>query len=192
MVSSDEITRLLAEGREGSRDALDRLLPLVYDELRGIASRYLRSEREDHTLQPTALVHEAYLRLVSQREVDWKNRAQFLGVAAQVMRRLLVDHARGHNAEKRGAAETFVVLDDAHDAASSMDQDVDVILLNDALTRLEQLDATQSRVVELRYFGGLNVEETAHVLGISTATVKREWAMARAWLKLALTRGVPS
>jgi RNA polymerase sigma-70 factor, ECF subfamily len=190
MTSPEEITRLLAESREGSRDALDQLLPLVYDELRGIASRYLRSERDDHTLQPTALVHEAYIRLVSQRDVDWQNRAQFLGVAAQLMRRLLVDHARSRKAEKRGAAETFVVLDEALDAVTANAHDVDVILLNDALDRLEELDAKQSRIVELRYFGGLNVEETAHVIGLSTATVKREWAMARAWLKLALTRGV--
>jgi RNA polymerase sigma-70 factor, ECF subfamily len=190
MTSPEEITRLLAESREGSRDALDQLLPLVYDELRGIASRYLRSERDDHTLQPTALVHEAYIRLVSQRDVDWQNRAQFLGVAAQLMRRLLVDHARSRKAEKRGAAETFVVLDEALDAVTANAHDVDVILLNDALDRLEELDAKQSRIVELRYFGGLNVEETAHVIGLSTATVKREWAMARAWLKLTLTRGV--
>lgn len=183
-----DVTQLLDAAAAGNPVAAAELLPLVYAELRKLAAARMAAEASDHTLQPTALVHEAYMRLVSQREVDWRNRAQFLGVAAQVMRRLLVDHARAHNAEKRGAGETRVAIDEAMDAAeASASSDVDVIALSAALDRLAALDPQQSEVVSLRYFGGLNVDETAHVLGVSTATVKREWAMARAWLKRELT-----
>ena len=187
MPGPEEITRLLVEHRNGDRDALDRLLPLVYDELRKIAARYLRSERQDHTLQPTALVHEAYMRLADQRNVDWRNRAQFLGIAAQIMRRMLVDHARGHNAGKRGSGATKLSIDEALDAAVDSSGAIDVQALDEALERLAELDEQQSRIVELRYFGGLSVEETAQVLGVSAPTVKRDWAMARAWLKRQLS-----
>jgi len=175
-----EATRLLAEIGEGNREAVDRLLPLVYAELRRIAASYLRTEREGHTLQPTALVNEAYLRLVDQR-VAWQGRAHFLGVAAQLMRRILVDYARGRRADKRGRGFAFVALDDA--LLAPYERDVDLVALDDALQTLSELDARQSRVVELRFFGGLSAEETAEVLGVSTPTVTRDWAVARLWLR---------
>jgi RNA polymerase sigma factor (TIGR02999 family) len=174
-----DITALLKDWSGGDREALERLMPIVYGELKRLASSYLRSERPDHTLQPTALVHEAYLRLEGQRSVVWSNRAHFFGIAARIMRRILVDHARRRRAAKRDAAALRVTLVD--DAAG--DHAPELIALDSALTSLERLDPQQARVVELRYFGGLTVEETAEAAGISTATVKREWRTARAWLR---------
>jgi RNA polymerase sigma factor (TIGR02999 family) len=182
---SAKITQLLVDWNNGRTGALEDLLPLVYAELRRLAAQRLRLERPDHTLQPTALVHEAYIRLVDQRRVHWQNRAHFYGVAAHVMRRILVDRARARKADKRGAGWERVTL--IGDKASSGSRDVDVVALDDALTRLAALDPQQERIVELRYFGGLTLEETAEVVGISTATVKREWAIARAWLRAELS-----
>ncbi|HZH34944.1 MAG TPA: sigma-70 family RNA polymerase sigma factor [Pyrinomonadaceae bacterium] len=175
------VTQLLLEIKNGRRDSLDELLPLVYGELRRLADNYLRRERTDHTLQPTALVHEAYLKLIGQKEVDWQNRAHFFGVAARLMREILIDHARTRNREKRGGKfQTRVVLDEA---ISFFDEkDLDILALDEALTNLEKLDPEQTRIVELRFFGGLTVEETAEALGISPATVKREWQTAKLWL----------
>ena len=174
------ITELLIAWGDGHRDALDELLPLVYDELRRLASRYLQREPDGHTLQPTALVHEAYLRLIDQRRVKWKNRAHFYGVSAKVMRRILVDHARARRAGKRGVGWERVPL--VEDAASTDHADVDVLALDEALRRLSAFDPQQERIVELRYFGGLTIDETALVVGISPATVVREWTVAKAWL----------
>src|SRR5437867_1458252 len=181
---SAKITQLLVDWNNGRTGALEDLLPLVYAELRRLAAQRLRLERPDHTLQPTALVHEAYIRLVDQRRVRWQNRAHFYGVAAHVMRRILVDRARARKADKRGGAWERVTL--VGDKTSNAANDVDVLVLNDALERLAALDAQQERIVELRYFGGLTLDETAAVIGISTATVKREWAIARAWLRAEL------
>lgn len=178
----DDVTALLFAWRAGDVAAGERLLPMVYDELHRQAERAMRREDAAHTLQATALVHEAYLRLVDQRRVEWKNRAHFFGVAAQAMRRVLVDHARGRLAEKRGGAMQRVTLGDAG-AGASADPDLDVLALHEALERLAALDPDQARLVELRYFGGLGIDETAEALGVSAATVKREWAVARAWLK---------
>lgn len=175
-----EVTELLKESAQGNRAALDQLLPLVYNELRGIADRYLRREREDHTLQATALVHEAYLRLIDQRNVEWQNRAHFFGVAAQMMRRILVDHARAHQTAKRGSGGIKVSLDDVLEIS---DEQMDsMLVLDEALSALEQIDPQKSRIVELRFFGGLSIEETAAALDIGTATVIRQWRMAKAWL----------
>jgi len=187
MVSSSKtakITQLLIEWNNGRNEAFQDLLPMVYGELRKLAAQRLRRERPDHTLQPTALVHEAYIRLVDQRRVHWQNRAHFYGTAAHVMRRILVDRARARKADKRGGAWERVTL--VGDKTSNAANDVDVLVLNDALERLAALDAQQERIVELRYFGGLTLDETAAVIGISTATVKREWAIARAWLRAEL------
>jgi RNA polymerase sigma factor (TIGR02999 family) len=180
---SDEpgVTQLLEAHRRGDPDALERLMPLLYGELRRLAAYYLRAERPDHTLQPTALVHEAYLRLADRRELHWRDRAHFFALAAQVMRHILVDHARARRTGKRGKAQTAVPLDEAADAALRLDPDL--VALDDALRTLEQKDSQQSRIVEMRYFGGLTIEETAEVLGISPATVKRDWTMAKAWLR---------
>lgn len=180
--SRPDITGLLRRWNQGDRDALEPLLPLVYEELRRLAAGYLRHERPDHTLQPTALVHEAYLRLVGQDQVVWQNRSHFFGIAAQMMRRVLVDHARRRHAAKRGAAAIRVELS-AEDLEAGLDRDPEILALDAALDELAALDARQARVVELRFFGGLTVEETAEVVGISTATVKREWRTARAWLR---------
>jgi RNA polymerase sigma factor (TIGR02999 family) len=176
-----DVTGLLQAWGGGDAAALDQLVPVVYDELHRQAQRYLRRETPGHTLQTTALVHEAYLRLVDQREARWENRAQFFGVAAQAMRRILVDHARRHQAAKRGGSAIQVPYEE--EAVAAVESEVDVVALDDALTWLAALDPQQARVVELRYFTGLGIEETAEALGISPATVKREWAMARAWLK---------
>ena len=179
-----DVTALLLAWRAGDASAGDRLLPLVYDELHRQAARAMWREDAAHTLQATALVNEAYLRLVDQRRVEWKSRAHFFGIAAQAMRRVLVDHARGRLAEKRGGAMQRVTLGDAGAAASGdADADLDVLALHDALERLAALDPDQARLVELRYFGGLGIDETADALGVSAATVKREWAVARAWLR---------
>lgn len=181
-LSSGNVTELLGQCREGKREALDVLIPLVYSELRRIAARYMKAEGASHTLQPTALVHEAYMRLVDQRDVEWQNRAHFFGVAAQLMRRLLVDHARGRNRQKRGGGLLLVTLEPNDVAGPAPDEGLDLVSLDGALERLTALSPQQGRIVELRYFGGLSIEETAEVLGVSTMTVKRGWAMARAWL----------
>lgn len=175
-----EITELLKEWSDGRAGAFDRLAPQIYAELRRLASSYMRRERADHTLQPTALVNEAFLKLVDQRAVRWQNRAHFFGIAAQAMRRILVDHARARSAGKRGDGAQAIPLDDASAIAAM--PDVDLLALDEALTRLARLDPQQSRVVELRFFGGLTMEETAEVLRVSPATVGREWTMAKAWL----------
>ena len=162
------------------KESLDKLMPAIYDELRRQAAHYLRQERPGHTLQTTALIHEAYVRLVDQRNVQWQNRAHFFGIAAQMMRRILVDHARTKKRAKRGGSDIKVSLDDA--AVAVKGQDLDVVAVDEALNRLAKIDEQQSRVVELRFFRGLTVEETAEVMGISPATVKRDWSMAKAWL----------
>jgi len=182
----NEVTRILEDWSKGDRDALAKLTPLVYNELRRIAGRYLRRERPDHTLQATALVHEAYVRLVDQSSARWQNRAQFFGVAAQLMRRILVDHARSHKAAKRGGLVQKLSLEEAGDIQGKAN--VDVVALDNALGKLTRIDPQQGRIVELRFFGGLSIEETAEVLGISPATVKREWSTAQAWLYRELSR----
>jgi RNA polymerase sigma-70 factor, ECF subfamily len=183
-----DITRLLKEWQDGDAVALERLMPLVYDELRTLASRYLSRERRGHTLQTTALVNEAYLKLAGQRDVDWQNRAHFFGIAAQMMRRILVDHARRDGRVKRGGQAVHVSLDDADPKAQPTPLEaIDVYALDRALSRLEAMDPQQGRVVELRFFGGMTVEEAALVMGVSEPTVKREWAVARAWLYRELT-----
>jgi RNA polymerase sigma-70 factor (ECF subfamily) len=177
-----DVTALLLAWRAGDAGAGERLLPAVYAELHRQAERAMRREGGAHTLQATALIHEAYLRLVDQRRVEWRNRAHFFGIAAQTMRRVLVDHARGRLAEKRGGAMQRVTLGDVG-AGPADDSALDVLALHEALERLAELDPDQARLVELRYFGGLGIEETAEALGVSSSTVKREWAVARAWLR---------
>jgi RNA polymerase sigma factor (TIGR02999 family) len=183
--STGEVTRLLQDWSDGSREALDKLLPVVYDELRRLAHSYLTHERPEHTLQTTALVHEAYLKLIDQRSVNWQNRAQFFAISAQAMRRILIDSARRHTSVKRGSGGAKISLDEAA-TVSGKAANESLLALDLALQELEKIDAEQSRVVELRYFGGLTIEETAEVLKSSPATVKREWTMARAWLYQAL------
>ncbi|MEP6990446.1 MAG: sigma-70 family RNA polymerase sigma factor [bacterium] len=183
-----DVTPLLLAWGNGDAAAGEQLLPVVYAELHRQAARAMRREGDEHTLQATALVHEVYLRLVDQNRIEWRNRAQFFGVAAQAMRRILVDHARGQHAAKRGGGAQQVTLNDANQpVAADGDRAVDVLALHDALERLATLDPEQARLVELRYFAGLNIEETADALGVSPATVKREWAVARAWLRRALS-----
>jgi RNA polymerase sigma factor (TIGR02999 family) len=177
-----ETTRLLLQACQGQRAALEALLPLVYDELKAIAAQRLRGERPDHTLQPTALVHEAFLRMVDQTRVQWQNRAHFCAVAASMMRRILVDHARRRAAEKRGAGRRDVPLLDTLGLANKGRDPVDIVALDDLLKELSRLNERHARVVELRFFGGLTVEETAHALDVSPATVKNDWRAARAWL----------
>jgi RNA polymerase sigma-70 factor, ECF subfamily len=179
-VADEQVTQLLAQLTGGNRAVVDELLPLVYRELKRMAGGQLKGERPGHTLQATALVHEAYMKLVDQREVTWQNRAHFFGVAAQVMRRVLLDYAKSKHRLKRGGDVHRTSLDEALVVAE--DRASDLVMIDEALTELEQLDARQGKVVELRFFGGLSVEETAEAMGISTATVKREWAMAKAWL----------
>ena len=181
-----DVTLLLKRYGEGDHNALSELMPLVYNELRRLASSYLRRERPDHTLQTTALVHEAYLRLVDQRGTHWKCRDHFLAVAAQAMRRVLVDHARRHKAVKRGAALPKLSLEDA--AAFSEEQSENLLLLDRLLTRLAIIDPQEVQIIELRFFGGLSVEETAVVMGVSPTTVKREWSVARKWLAREMQR----
>ena len=179
---SAAVTQVLGQWSRGDKTALDRLAPLIYPELRRIAGRQLRHERADHTLQPTALVHEVFLHLVDQRRASWHNRAHFFAVAAQVMRRILVDHARSRETLKRGGAVTTVTLE-ADGADVSVDPvAAEVLAVDEALARLAAQDPDQARVVELRFFGGLSVEETAHVMDRSARTVKRDWRMAKAWL----------
>jgi RNA polymerase sigma factor (TIGR02999 family) len=188
--SAKHVTQLLLDWSNGNKAALDNLMPLVYDELRGLANHYLRRERPDHTLQATALVHEAYLRLVDQSNVRWQNRAHFFGIAANLMRQILVNHALSHNTAKRGGGAHKLSLDEA--VGLSKERDVDLVALDEALTRLAALDSPQGRIVELRFFGGLTIEETAEVLGISPVTVKREWTTAKAWLHREIKKGVAS
>jgi len=176
------VTEMLAEWSDsGNREALDKLMPIVYDELHRQAARYLRHEREGHTLQTTALVHEAYVRLIGQAEVRWQNRAHFFGIAAEMMRRILVDYARKRQALKRGGDALKLTLNEALD--SSSEQKLDLISVDEALTKLAGMDKQQARVVELRFFGGLNVDETAEVLSISPRTVKRDWKVAKAFIR---------
>ncbi len=183
---SEGITQLLIAWSDGRRDALDNLIPLVYEDLRRLAAGYMHREPAGHSLQPTALVHEAYVRLIDQRQVQWRNRAHFYGVAAQMMRRILVDHARGRLADKRGGGWERVTLV-GDEAATVGSGGVDVLALNEALERLAAFDPQQERIVELRYFGGLTIEEAAEVIGISAATVVREWSIAKAWLRANLS-----
>ena len=174
------VTDLLVHWGKGDQEALNKLIPLVYDELHKLASRYLRRERPDHTLQTTALVHEAYLKLVDQRKANWENRVQFFAVAAQLMRRILVDYARGHRASKRGGNLCRLSLDEG--LVASEEKDAELLALDEALDKLAVIDSQQSHVVELRVFAGLTLEETAQALNISPRTVRREWGMAKAWL----------
>jgi RNA polymerase sigma factor (TIGR02999 family) len=178
---SRDVTQLLLAWSSGDRSSANQLLDVVYDELRRQAGRAMRRESDNATLQATALVHEAYLRLVDQRRVQWRNRAHFFGIAAQLMRRILVDHARARLADKRGGGRAQVTLEDADAAAP--DRSPDVLALDEALERLAALDPDQARLIELRYFGGLTIEETAEALDVSPTTVKSEWALARAWLR---------
>ncbi len=180
MNSQRHVSRLVAQSAAGDAAAAAELFPIVYEELRRLAASALRRERTDHTLQPTALVHEAFLRLAETPGTSWENRAHFVAVAARVMRRVLVDHARGRNALKRGNGEIRVPIDDVD--VPAVGQDVDLVALDDALARLAMLDERQARIVELRFFGGLSVPETAALIGASERTVKRDWQVARAWL----------
>ena len=184
-----EVTQVLLDWNEGDNRAPERLMPLVYEELRRLARQYLQRERSDHTLQATGLVHEAYLRLVDQSSMTWQNRAHFFAVSAQVMRRILVDYARNHRAEKRGGAQEKLEFDEA--LLPSGERGVDLIALDDALQDLVTFDPRQSRIVELRFFGGLTNEEIGDVLQISPRTIKREWRLAKAWLRREIMKGEP-
>jgi len=184
-VSRQSLTELLQEWQHGDKEALDKLTPLVYDELRRIAHRYVRRERDGHTLETTALVNEAYLRLVGQQKIEWQNRAHFFGVMAQVMRHILIDHARRRHYAKRGGEAVHVSLDEAN--VMSLERAAELVALDEALDELARLDPRKSRVVELRYFGGLSLEETAEVLEVSIMTVRRDWRAAKAWLYKAVT-----
>jgi len=186
-MSNAGVTELLLDWSRGERAALDRLLPLVQRSLHDIARGHLRHERPDHSLEPSALVNELYLRLIDQRQVSWRDRAHFFGVAAQIMRNILVDHARRRQSEKRGGGMQRVTLEGTL-AAEEHDR-LDVVVLDDALTRLEAIFPQQGRIVELRYFAGMTIEETAEALRVSPATVKREWALARAWLRRSMSGG---
>jgi RNA polymerase sigma-70 factor, ECF subfamily len=184
--SPHSVTALLLDWSNGNEESLDRLIPVVYDELRRHAARHLLRERRQHTLQTTALIHEAYLRLIDQKHVRWQNRAHLFGIAARLMRQILIDHARKHHAAKRGGADIRLSLEEA--MAASEGRDVNLMALDEALNRLAALDPRKGRVVELRYFGGLGMEETAEVLGVSLATAKHDWSMAKAWLRRELGR----
>ena len=188
--SSNQVTTLLYRWREGDREALEQLMPLVYEELRRLAHYYLRQERSDHTLQSTALVHEAYLRLAGQKTPEWQNRAHFFGIAARIMRQILMEYARGRGAAKRGGGACKITLDEDFKAPDEIG--VDVVALDKALNELSEIDEQQGRIVELRFFGGLTIEDTSEVLGISPATVKRDWVTARAWLYRAMTGEAPA
>jgi RNA polymerase sigma factor (TIGR02999 family) len=184
---SKEITAMLRDWSDGKQEVLDTLLPLIYNELHRQAARYLRRERDGHTLQTTALIHETYLKLIDQKNVNWQNRAHFFGIAAQAMRRILVDYARERHRAKRGGVAENLPLEAATLAVSG-EREIDLEALDEALTRLAELDGRQARIVELRYFSGLNIEETAKVLGISNATVKSDWKSAKAWLYQEITK----
>jgi RNA polymerase sigma factor (TIGR02999 family) len=186
-LSPQNLTQLLLEWQQGDKGALDELTALVYDELRRIAHRYVRQERDGHTLETTALVNEAYVRLVGQQEIQWQNRAHFFAVMAQVMRHILIDHARRRHYAKRGGRLQRVSLDESD--AMTPERAAELVALDEALTALARLDPRKSRVVELRYFGGLSLEETAAILEISTMTVRRDWRAAKAWLYKAVTSG---
>ncbi len=177
---ASNITQLLNDYQAGKKDALDELFPLVYGELRKLAASRMRNERGDHTLQPTALVHEAYLRLIEQHSTDWRNRAHFFGLAAEMMRRILVNHAVKNNAEKRFGNQTRLALDEIVDFTNGTD--VNLVALDEALNKLAEFDPKQAKIVELKFFGGLTSEEIAEVTGVSDSTVKREWRIAKAWL----------
>jgi len=187
MQPPENVTQLLVDWSKGDQQALDQLMPLVYGELRRLAGNYLRRERQGHTLQPTALVNEAYLKLIDQKNAKWQNRAQFYGVAAQLMRRILVDHARQHQAAKRGGSDqerlSITRADQLGAKQLASEPAIDLLALNEALEELAVIDPQQARIVELKFFGGLSIEETAEVLGIGHATVERDWKMARAWLR---------
>lgn len=187
--SSDEVTRLLRDWGNGNQQALEKLVPLIYGELRQIAHRCLYRERPGHTLQTTALVHEAYLKLIDQRDSRWQNRSHFFAIASQAMRRILIDNARRHSAAKRGGSAENLPLDEA--ANVSIEPDPILLPLDEALTKLAEIDEQQSKIVELRFFGGLTIEETAEVMKLSIDTVKREWAMARAWLRQTMSDEAP-
>jgi RNA polymerase sigma factor (TIGR02999 family) len=176
---SDEVTQLLIDWNHGDKAAIDKLMPIIYAELRALAARYLSRERIGHTLQPTALVHEAYLQLVETSRVNWQNRAHFFGAASRAMRRILVDYARSHQAAKRGGGLKVSI---SEEMAAAQPREIDLVALDDALNLLAELDPQQSRIVELKFFGGLSIEEIAEALSISPATVKRHWASAKAWL----------
>jgi RNA polymerase sigma-70 factor, ECF subfamily len=182
MQKPEGITELLVDWSNGDQKALDKLMPLVYRELRQLASNCLRRERPGHTLQPTALVNEAYLKLIDQKNARWQNRAQFFGVAAQLMRRIMVDHARAHQADKRGGSDQQRLSITSAERLVQQPE-VDLLALHEALEELATLDPQQERIVELRFFGGLSIEETAEVLGLGHATIERDWKMARAWLR---------
>jgi len=187
MQSRENVTQLLVKWSEGDQKALDSLMPLVYSELRRLASNYLRRERQNHTLQPTALVNEAYLKLIDQKSAHWQNRAQFYGVAAQLMRRILVDHARQHQAAKRGGSDqqrlSITSAGQLGGKQLAVEPAIDLLALHEALEELTEIDPQQGRIVELKFFGGLSIEETAEVMGLGHATVERDWKMARAWLR---------
>jgi len=183
--STGEVTQLLVAWGDGSQAALDQLMPLVHDELRRLAHRYMRRERPGHTLQTSALVDEAYLKLIDQKRVHWKNRTHFFAISAQLMRRILVDHARSHHYAKRGGGAGKVSLDEA--MIVSPERGADLMALDEALTSLAEIDPRKSEIVEMRFFGGLSVEETAEALKLSPRTVMREWSMAKAWLYRALS-----
>ncbi len=185
--NSQQITQLLNQWSDGDAEVLDDLMPLVYGELRRQAAGYLRRERSDHTLQPTALINEAYLKLIDQRDVKWQNRAHFFAIAAQAMRRILVDYARERKREKRGGAAENLSLDQALTIVSQ-EKSVDLVALDEALNKLAQFDERQAKVVELRYFSGLSIDETAEVLDVSNVTVRRDWNMAKAWLHQEITK----
>ena len=185
--ANDDVTGLLRAWGRGDDDARDRLVTVLYQELRRRAAGRLRGERPGHTLQPTALVHEAFLRLIDQKQIAWQNRAQFLGVASEMMRRILVDHARAHKMAKRSGQWVKVTVDDA--VAGAKPRDIDLLNLDEAMRRLAEFDPRKSRIAELRFFGGLSLEETSHVLDISVATVERDWQAARAWLYVQLRAG---
>ena len=184
--AANELTQLLVDWRRGDPSALDKLMPLVYQELRRIARRYMRAERAGHSLQSAALVNEAYLRLIDIKRIDWQNRAHFFAMAAQLMRRTLVDHARSRNYAKRGGAQQKLSLSEADQIGGK--PDVDLVALDDALTTLSAMNERQSRIIELQYFGGLTIKETAEVLGVSHATVERDGIVAKAWLRRELSR----
>jgi RNA polymerase sigma factor (TIGR02999 family) len=188
--STHELTQMLIQLSEGKAQVVDDILPLIYDELRSLASNYLRRERSDHTLQPTALVHEAYIKLIDQTQVKWQNRAHFFGIAANIMRRILVDYARKHGANKRGGDAEKLPLEEEILIVSD-GKSAELLALDEALENLSKVDPQKSKIVELRYFGGLSVEETAEVLGVSEITVKRHWRMAKAWLYGQLAPGNP-
>lgn len=185
MSETQNATQLLIDYSNGKKESLDEMLPLVYEELHRLAEKYLRQERPNHTLQPTALIHEVYLRLIDQHSVNWSNRSQFIGLAAQMMRRILVNHAEAHKASKRGDGFNKITFDES--IAFFEDQNLDILSLHKALNKLAEHDEQKSRVVELRFFGGLTIEETAEVLEKSTATIEREWTFARAWLRRELS-----